>query len=507
MSCQLLDLPPEILISILCSLDLRTLISCIATNRHVKSIVDSSILLQYRLVTLAACVEDNPCNAGLNSAQKLVALRKRQTAFAELLPSSICTIQMDNFPIRTSYMLSGGIVAMIESDRKALRWVSLASIEETPIWERLEFDEYILEFGIAVPELIVIVSCTIPPPLFQDLKLHFFEMSMKSPHRKAEEPVINLPISPAAFPNFEVEICGPKVAILMWYDENSWLIPNPGAEIPPNRLLVYDWKHGQLQMDLSRNYSAAVFISTDVILLARGGSLELWSIPAVPEHTAASPEISLQLPELPPSSEYYIRGVYNSMSTDVCASQQPFHSSFADSVVMLDVVTRHRPLRDMFLIIPRRGLLLQIQLAHDGTRRKECLWADWGPPVSRWLDADIFLYQWSTIMCGQRCVFLRPDTSLLLFDFNPYTWRKSILEQAEAKGGGGEPTNRRFVSGPSSKADSFSDLESFEQVDSQLGYVATESREKSYCQGVMMDEEWIVGLNVRLCSSVKATDV
>lgn len=152
----LLSLPPEILIHILVSLDLRALIACIAATRRLKSIIDGSVLLQYRLATLAACVEDNPWNTDLTSAQKLVTLQKRQTAFAELLPSSVHIIQMDSFPIRTSYMLSGGIFAMIEFEGKALRWVSLASV--APIWERLELDEYILEFGIAAPEVIVFVS-------------------------------------------------------------------------------------------------------------------------------------------------------------------------------------------------------------------------------------------------------------------------------------------------------------------------------------------------------------
>jgi hypothetical protein len=130
--------------------------SCIATNRRVKSIIDGSALLQYRLATQAACVEDNPWNTDISSAQRLIALQKREVAFAELLPSSIRTIQMDDIPILSTYDLSGGIFVMTESGGKALRWISIA--QHPPVPEHLEFDEYILDFALAVPEDDLLVA-------------------------------------------------------------------------------------------------------------------------------------------------------------------------------------------------------------------------------------------------------------------------------------------------------------------------------------------------------------
>jgi hypothetical protein len=59
----------------------------------------------------------------------------------------------------------------------------------------------------------------------------------------------------------------------------------------------------------------------------------------------------------------------------------------------------------------------------------------------------------------------------------------------------------RSILVPSSGIDILEVSELFgEQVCSQLGYVATESREETTCNGIMMDEEWIVGINVRLYS-------
>lgn len=163
MAIHLLDLPPEILVLILSSLNLPALTSCLATNRLLKSIVEGSTLLQYRLATQAACVDDNPRNTTKNSAQRLISLQERLSAFSDLRPSLIRSIPMDNFPILWSYALSGGTFAMTEAGRKVLRYISLPStqqLEHESAWERLEVDEVILDFGLAVPEddLLVVLS-------------------------------------------------------------------------------------------------------------------------------------------------------------------------------------------------------------------------------------------------------------------------------------------------------------------------------------------------------------
>ncbi|KAJ7684451.1 hypothetical protein DFH06DRAFT_7374 [Mycena polygramma] len=512
MAIRFADLPSEILILILHSLDFPGLMSCTATNRRVKSIIDGSALLQYRLAAQIACVEDNHGNTSMTSAQRLSALKKRQTAFAELIPSSVRTIQMDEFPILNVYALSGGIFVMTEADRRALRWTSLASDEPTPVWERLEFDEYILEFSLAIPEedLLVVVTSRTPPqlPLASDatIKLHFLEISSKSAHPRAKEPIIDVPMIPAptaavGCPAFEVDISGSRVVLLVLYAENAFRIPIPG--VPLNRLFVYDWTQARLQMDLSDNYSAAIFLSADVVLLPQlhTGTLDLRAIPDTPEHVPAGPEISLQLPRLMPHCKYDIARVeYNPKSSDAPSSAHlPFHSSYIDSLVVLqiDVDTGEMGFRTLFLIVPRRALLHQIETHH-----KKCLeWAEWGPPITRWLDAGIYIHEWPTIVCGQRCVFLKPDSSIRLLDFNPYTRNKRVLQW---QGHGAENTIQRaadigaglrFIS---SSVAEFNGVEELfeEQIHSELAFLGTESRNPTNCKGVFMDEEWIVSVNV-----------
>jgi hypothetical protein len=122
-------------------LDLSSLISSITTNRRVKSGFDDSALFRCRLV--AQAVYDNSSRStNITSNDRLIALQTRQTTFAELLPRSITTVQLD-FPILNAYAFkSGGIFAVTEPMNKAVRWVALESTgQPVPGWKRLELDK------------------------------------------------------------------------------------------------------------------------------------------------------------------------------------------------------------------------------------------------------------------------------------------------------------------------------------------------------------------------------
>ncbi|KAF7359154.1 hypothetical protein MSAN_01257000 [Mycena sanguinolenta] len=501
MSIHFLDLPSEILTMIFYPLDLRSLIACIATNRRVKSIIDGSALLQYRLAAQAACVDDIPGNTSLTSTDRLAALQKRQAAFAEGLPSSMHTIQMDDFPIYKRYGLSGGIFVVTEPGEKALRWTSLeSSAQQEPVWERLEFNEYIVEFALAVPEedLLVVLSSTATPNADVPssdvvLKLRFYEMTTHSAHRAAVEPVIVFPIAVTPWPEFELDICGPKVSILMF---------SVGDLGPSNRLLVYDWKKGRLQMERTTNFdqSTTVFLSPEVLLFVHTpGVLELWTISELPERSE-EPEISLTLPNLPDHCECEIKKVELNPKGHYNAASQPFGSSFAASLVVLGLLyypEEGSAFQEMFLIIPRQALLQQISCAK---RAKVLSWEEWGPPISRWIHANFGSYgaEWPTIACGQKFAFITPWSALVLLDFNSYTQRRTLPEQMELETGSVEFERilGQFVLMPSSELDIVDELTLFGgQPHSRLAYVGKVTQKPPTWSGVIMNEGWIVGIN------------
>ncbi|KAF8191560.1 hypothetical protein K438DRAFT_1830723 [Mycena galopus ATCC 62051] len=511
---NLLDLPSEIFVFILHFLDLHSLISCIATNRRLKSIIDSSALLQFRLAAQAACVDDNSGDTNMTSTERLVALQKRQSSFAKLLPSSIHTIHLDGFPILelTRYALSGGVFVMTESTNKALRWISLTFIgQHAPVWEGLEFDDYIIDFAFSPEEdLLVVLSTATPedddiPPSEVVRKLHFYEMSTRLAHRGAREPTIIIPAAARRWVDLFVDICGPKVSILMDLDG--------GRSEESNHVLVYDWKRGALQMHLGNrfNYVTAIFLSPDIILLASNTGLDLWTVQDLPElwtlqdlpeeeeaERMAGPEVSLGLPNLPHNHTYEITRVEsNPKGSNSPASQSDlFHSSFVDSSAMLNirVSTPDGVVQRLFLIIPRCALLQQLVLSAD--RGQELWWAQWGPLSSRWVQADNFNLDWPTIICGQRCAFITPDRSVVLLDFNPYTRQRTLLEEANRNPPSAKPTTGRFVFMPSSELGPVDELAVFgAEGDSRLEYVAKKSLETTTWDGILMDEEWIVGIN------------
>ncbi|KAJ7771520.1 hypothetical protein B0H16DRAFT_1685507 [Mycena metata] len=493
MTIHFLDFPSEILIAILLHLDLLTLTSCLATNRRVKSIIDSSTPLQYRLATQAACVEDNPYNTDIGFPDKLAALQRRQATLNALVPTSIYTIEMHNFPHFDSYALSSGIFSVGEFNSSVLKWFSITTRE--PVFQQLEVDGCIQDWVLAIPgeDLLAMVVTSKPlhrradDHLVGPVELRLYEMSSGSLHPRAREPVIEVDIDDEDISTFELEVCGPKIILLVTYIGTTMSL-----------LLVYDWKEGRLLMDISGGHSAATFLSPDILLLVQAltGTFELWTIE---ENVRKGPDgalISLKLPLLAKPGRYTVTDVdSNTKGQASLLSHEPFHSSFADSVALFQVSINCNDPRDtnlnafMFLVLSRRELLRLIPSAEEhGTERS---WRDWGPSVTRWLEKDEIVNKWQTITSGQRCAIGEPDSGRVrVLDFNPYTYRKLA----------GTHQSRdaivHVVSGDENQMIHLAVRPGIfgEEVSSQLGCVVVDSPEERRYNGILLDEKWIVGI-------------
>ncbi|KAK7035876.1 F-box domain-containing protein [Favolaschia claudopus] len=479
---SLLNLPSEILTLVLLPLDLRSLISCSETSRHVKAVIDGSPLLQYRLASQIACVEYIPPeNTHVTSSDRISALAKLQNGFEELRPSSTHTVQMDNCPIMHSYGLAGGIFAMTEPARKAFRTLSLASIDiQPPAWERLELSEYIYDFGLdPEQDLLVIISSVLhpdnPPPPDTGFNLRFYRLSTLSPHEEAPALIMLPSTSIVDWIDFEVDCCEDKVAVTVFFLHGS-----------VDHLLVYDWKTGELCLDLTDDdsYSACTFLSRDVLLLGkRSGTLDLWAFGRSPDYVCER-EVSLLLPPLPPGLLYFPMRLEYSPKGQCYKGQQSrkFRASYAESVVALRItceMEEDRSLsKDWIVILSRKTLLQHLQSPEN--RGVHLLWEQWGPSTSRWLpcDSDASGRIWPTVICGQRLIILRHGGFIQLLDFNQYRWRKSLAN--------GNATDRQ---------DEDADEDQDGLGDVRLGYISKISQQSVDWKGVMLDDEWIVGIN------------
>ncbi|KAJ7771498.1 hypothetical protein B0H16DRAFT_1771004 [Mycena metata] len=484
MAIQLLDLPPELLILILSSLNLFSLASCLATNRRVKSIIDGSTWLQYRLAA--------------------------QAYFTEFFrnPSSVRNIEMNwqDFTDVLTYALSGGIFAAADVDSGTLKWFSLAAKE--PVVHQLGLQGCIQDLALAVPEddLLAVVSTfviaskstiakrTRSRPLDQgakSVKMHFYEMATQSAHRLARKPVVKVPrirrlgkfVSDA-----RVDICGSKIALLVHYADSE----------PPSRLLIYDWKQGRLLMDFFGHFSIARFLSLDVVVLAERdtGSLKLWTIQENPQDVVACPRICLRLPQLEkPGGKYIVFDAEsNPKGSGSLSSQEPFHSSFTDSILLFQVLILLEDQETellLDLVVSRRALLQLLPSAEEPSI--ELSWKQWGPPIARWLGGGSGSDNWAPITCGQRLASVDPLTGCIrLLDFNPYTYRKLSRKQMDDTG---ESTAVCTLSGTETNVVNRLSPGIFgEEIASQLGCIVADSPAEAVYNGVLLEGKWIVGV-------------
>ncbi|KAG5641205.1 hypothetical protein DXG03_005769 [Asterophora parasitica] len=155
---MLLNLPPEILVRILCHLDLPDLTSAARVNTLIYSYTKSFQLVQYRFATQAALLEDNP-HSTLDVSTKLGVLKDREEGWAKMRFDWWRTVKMEH---QASIVdLTGGFFVLSDATRRALHYLKLPSAKDDLLeWSHIEMDHMIIDFGLNVYEhdLIAVVT-------------------------------------------------------------------------------------------------------------------------------------------------------------------------------------------------------------------------------------------------------------------------------------------------------------------------------------------------------------
>jgi hypothetical protein len=172
---NLLDLPQELLIKILCFLDLSDLISCYRTNYLLHTIIQTSVKILYRMNLQIHGLTDNP-SCSLSTAERLHLLKAREEAWSTLTVNFKSIIDV---PHRTSsiYELTGGLLVFGEAlhtraHTKALKYFVLPSIEDNTTsnrnskWSGIDPDAVVLDIALGVRglDLMVIVTAYVAVP-------------------------------------------------------------------------------------------------------------------------------------------------------------------------------------------------------------------------------------------------------------------------------------------------------------------------------------------------------
>jgi hypothetical protein len=205
-------------------------------------------------------------------------------------------------------------------------------------------------------------------------------------------------------------------------------------------------------------------------------------------------------------------------------SKRPFRDKAEDAIILFSVLIEdvqmpgqfHFPVtRPFTFILHRCALLAHIPAAHSACppfcsnpepspATVQVPWEAWGPAATRWFEGDPASMRWITTTAGQRAVTMEDDapTPIIVRDFNPYAVR-STRARASASGHSQQQCdwtkdlpsgNRMMLKVEDSVLDAGSVFKS--DVRSSLPYVETVTQAKYRYEGVLIDEERILGLKV-----------
>lgn len=211
-------------------------------------------------------------------------------------------------------------------------------------------------------------------------------------------------------------------------------------------------------------------------------------------------------------------------------SNRPFRDKVEDAIILFNVLIEdanldaelfHFPETRPFTFVVHRGALL----AHIPAAQRACPpfyysapelepepapaaqevpWAAWGPAVTRWFESDHASIRWITTTSGQRAVTTEEGTPtpIIVRDFNPYTVRSARGRAAASGQSRGcnwseqlPNGNRMTLKVEESVLLAGSVFE--EDVRSSLPYVEVVTQAEYRYEGVLVDEERILGLKVR----------
>ncbi|KAG5641544.1 hypothetical protein DXG03_004803, partial [Asterophora parasitica] len=371
---MLRNLPPEIVVRILCYLDLADLASAARINKLFHSYTKTFQVVQYHIATQAALLEDNP-SSKVDVSTKLGLLASREEGWAEMDIDWCRTVKVEH---RASgvWDLTGGYYLLGNESRRSLHYFKLPSAKDDPVeWSRINMDCEIIDLGLNIDEHDLIATFTKRPHLSQPdiyiYEIHFRQFSTGEPHPLAQQPVLFIQQSGTARPSMGIEIVGDHLALVItWFSE-----PNVS-----DQLYVFDWRTGALKLDVqlpNRSYISLVFLSPTLLLLpnARTCALDVWDIPAALSATPA-PLIAFALPELAPRTDVFMiqcRGEPNPTPSGKPHSTRPFTAS-ADDAVLLFHVQLHNFFvgPEMFVLFAHRGQLREMA---ERARKGEGKWA------------------------------------------------------------------------------------------------------------------------------------
>ncbi|KAG5649126.1 hypothetical protein H0H81_006105, partial [Sphagnurus paluster] len=452
---MLLLLPPEIAVRILCFLELPDLMRMHQVHSHLREYIQSFHILQYRIATQSAYVEDNPTST-LPISERLKLMRKLERGWARCNIDFRRVIHVKHEPSGI-YDLTGGIYLSSDDDGHTLHYVQLPSKKDDPIeWKSIDVQKPVVDAGLSVLEhdlLAVITSMD--------------EKKFGPPHRRkahphAQVPVLFLADSYQQSPSFAaIEIVGVHLVLITTHNTGT------PVSLKRDHVYMFDWTSGELKLKFRAwedTYAGIVFLTPKLVLLSkmRVFVFEIWAIPSEPFLASAlsppdkrenlpTPLVSLGLPELSTSyynSEFSCRAEPNPTASTpapaYASNLNPFCAAPHEALIIcnISVSAFHNDITETWTMFVRRADMLAAvthwamamgkseRWTPDGLLEDEKVaYERWGPDITRWLRTARHPASWITTSAGTRCVHALPiprgPERMRVLDFNPFTVRRS----------------------------------------------------------------------------------
>ncbi|KAG6919370.1 hypothetical protein DXG01_006919 [Tephrocybe rancida] len=497
---ELLDLPPEIVVRVLCFLDTTDLPSISRTHSSLYAFFKSSKRLQYRVAALIAGVEVNPYSNHV-SWERLFALQRLEKGWSNLTIDFRTKVPVEH-SASGLYDLTGGICILGDMSKQILHYFNLPSKPDDSVaWSRINIGRRMVDFGLAIHEHDLIAVLTVTPHSTNlgrfVLEIRLFQFSTGKPHPLARTPVQFVHDTSRPEIATLIEIVGDYLVLVITHTVHHLLVRDC--------MYVFQWKTGTVTMNVSESKIPMPNIPWGHIPIS-DDYIEPIDYSSDDPHPM-NPFMSIALPSISNSHTLFstsCRAEPNPTPTGTPHSSQPSHPIHGDAIVILTFRVLDRmtgTIETLIMFVHRHELLKLCTDLHPDHSPSSVMtqtpvvmpWETWGPEHTRWFEVSSASASWITTTAGQRCVIASEpeegaEQTVTVLDFNPRTVKRLLKEGFKDDG------VRSLVVQESNVGNGVFN----EPVKSVLPYVSVTRHLESTSnfRGVLLDEERLLGIKV-----------
>ncbi|PPQ96873.1 hypothetical protein CVT26_006060 [Gymnopilus dilepis] len=541
---SLLTMPPEILVHIICLLPLFDITTLQLVDRHLQNIIQTSIDVRYHIALISSSMTDNPADP-TPLVQRLQKLEEREAAWRAVKPRFRKVINVPNHGSR--YQLLAGYLFLGDFERKVVHFLKLPSREEEEVrWRNIMVAEAVVEFCPLVEyDLIAIMTTFVSlysasfssfikltsnfyellrTPRIQNgtteycFEVALYQLSTGQPHPLAKEHRMFVTTSTMENPTVYIRIVGELLVPIFSFGDTD----------EEDLIFIFNWMTGELNANWATDHGSCatcLFLSEDLLMIPSKTthSLNIFKVTSGKLSTPPKPLLTLKLPRL--ARGQTLRYIFPRIKPDPLTSPplptfavplpgdpdhgQPesksppgksFYANEAEAISVMQLIIEGRwgnaIITFVWQIEAVRDLARRYyaKIQEGGVMNKTGVleYCNWGPPVTRWFSTTNYANAWVAASWGQRFVQFkhgRHGVPLLVMDFNPERVREWQRNSKQGEKGNG--LGQWCVTLPE-------DLDALgmfsEPVEGELPYVATATQEIYKFDGLMMDDERLLGV-------------